>query len=218
MALPFIHPSTILISGPTGSGKTKFVQRLINEKMFNVRHNKILWIYSEWQPAYNELARSNPLIEFEKELTDEMYESLLSSNKNLIILDDQMSRVGDSKILAKLFTEGSYHRNLSIIYIVQNLFDKGKSQRTSSLNTQYMVLFKNPRDSSQVQVLARQMYPNESKFLVGAYQDATQRPYGYLLLDLRPETPTEFRVRTSIFSGEVVEVYLPTKGIKGGVY
>ena len=29
----FIHPSTILISGPTGSGKTRFVQRLITNKM-----------------------------------------------------------------------------------------------------------------------------------------------------------------------------------------
>ena len=214
MAVPLIHPSTIMVSGPTGCGKTKFEQRVITENMFNGRHNKILWIYSEWQPAYNELSRSTPLIEFEKEFT-EMYESLLPSNNNLIILDNQMSRAGDSKILAKLFTEGSHHRNLSIIYIVQNLFEKGKSQRTSSLNMQYMILFKNPRDTSQVQVLARQMYPNESKFLVGAYQDATQRPYGYLLLDLRPETPTEFRVRTSIFRGDVLQVYLPMKGIKG---
>ncbi len=70
MALQFIHPSTIMLSGPTGCGKTKFVQRLINEKMFNVRHNKILWIYSEWQPAYNELAKSNLQIEFEKEFTE----------------------------------------------------------------------------------------------------------------------------------------------------
>ena len=105
MALPFVHPSTILISGPTGCGKTKFVQRVINEKFFTVRHNKIYWIYSEWQPTYDQIGSSNLDIEFHKDFTEEMYDSLSSKDNNLVILDDQMSRVGDSKILAKLFTE-----------------------------------------------------------------------------------------------------------------
>ncbi len=218
MALPFVHPSTILISGPTGCGKTKFVQRVISQKFFTVRHNKIYWIYSEWQPAYDQIANTNLNIEFHKDFTEDMYDSLSPSDNNLVILDDQMSRVGDSKILEKLFTEGSHHRSLSIIYIVQNLFDQGKSHRTTSLNTQYMILFKNPRDASQVKTLSHQMFPKDSKFLVAAFEYATRSTYGYLLLDNRPETPPEFRVRTQIFPGEEVHVYLPPKGIKGCSY
>ena len=38
-------------------------------------------------------------------------------------------------------------------------------------------------------------------------------PYGYLLLDLRPETEEQLRVRTRLFKGETCEVYVPTKGL-----
>ena len=122
-----------------------------------------------------------------------------------------MSKLGDSKLLSRLFTEGSHHRNLSVIYIVQNLFDKGKSHRYVSLNAQYIVLFKNPRDSSQIECLSRQIYGRLSRFLSDAYRDATKVPYGYLLLDLRPETDEQFIVRTRVFKGETCDVYVPTK-------
>ena len=48
--------------------------------------------------------------------------------------------------LKKAFTKYVHHRNLSIMYIVQNVFCQGKRSRTIVLNTKYMVLFKNPRD------------------------------------------------------------------------
>ena len=72
-----------------------------------------------------------------------------------------------------------------------------------SLNTHYMVLFKNPRDVSQFANLARQMYPKSSQFAVKAYRDATREPYSYLLVDLRPYQDEELRLRKNIFPGEV---------------
>jgi hypothetical protein len=78
-----------------------------------------------------------------------------------------------------------------------------------SLNSHYLVLFKNPRDALQVATLGRQMYPNNSKFLVEAFKDATDKPHGYLLLDLRADTLEKYRVRTNIFAGEVPYVYNP---------
>ena len=158
MSLKFVHPSTILVSGPTGSGKTKFVEKVIFKNMFDKMPKRILWIYREWQPIYDELRLLRSEIEFVKGLTEEHYESLNPATTNLIILDNQMSQAGDSKVLSKLFTEGSHHRNLSIIYTVQNLFDKGKSHRTVSVNTQYMVLFKNPRDKSQIDAMGGQIF------------------------------------------------------------
>ena len=68
-----------------------------------------------------------------------------------------------------------------------------------NINTQYIVLFKNPRDALQVATLGRQMYPGYSNFLVEAFKDATERPHGYLLIDLHPETLEKFRIRTNIF-------------------
>ena len=68
-----------------------------------------------------------------------------------------------------------------------------------NLNTHYLVLFKNPRDANQVATLARQMYPGKSKFVLEAFEDATKEPYGYLLIDLKPETDERYRIRTNVF-------------------
>jgi len=78
-----------------------------------------------------------------------------------------------------------------------------------SLNAHYIVLFKNPRDAMQVATLARQMYPGQSKFLVEAFKNATEKPFGYLLLDLKPDTDERYRIRTNIFPDERQYVYVP---------
>jgi hypothetical protein len=68
------------------------------------------------------------------------------------------------------------------MYLLQNLFYKSKHKRTMSLNADYVVLLKNPRDASQVNAVSRQMYLGKSKFLVEAFRYATQRAYEYLLI------------------------------------
>ena len=50
------------------------------------------------------------------------------------------------------------------------LVDKGKEMRTISLNTHYLIVFKNPRDNQQIATLARQMYPGRSHFLLEAFK------------------------------------------------
>ena len=114
-----------------------------------------------------------------------------------------------NETIANMFTKGSHHRNISVVFLAQNLFPKNKFARTMSLNAHYMVLFKNPRDVSQFANLARQMYPKSSQFAVEAYRDATREPYSYLLVDLRPDQDEELRLRTNIFPGETHYVYVP---------
>jgi hypothetical protein len=82
--------------------------------------------------------------------------------------------------------------------------------RTVSLNSHYLVLFKNPRDKLQIRNLAAQMHPNNAKFLVSSYEDATNVPYGYLVVDLRPETPEQLRIRTDVFNTSGQTVYVPS--------
>ena len=207
--MKLIHPSNILISGPTGSGKTQFVSRLLRTRNLEPFPSRILYLYTEWQQGYEELLERLPEITFQRGFPDKLIDTFSANQNNLLILDDQMSKAGDTKDLADLFTKGSHHRNLTIIYIVQNLFDKSKSMRTASLNSQYLVLFKSPRDKTIVQHLGNQMYPKNTKFLVDAFEDATQVPYGYLLLDLRQDTPEDMRVRSNILPGEQEAAYVP---------
>ena len=110
--------------------------------------------------------------------------------------------------VTKLFTKGSHHRSLSVTYIVQNLFGKNKEQRTISLNSHYLVVFKNPRDASQVTHLAKQMYPGKTKYLQEAFKEATSIPHGYLLIDLRQETPDHLRLRTRVFPDQAQVVHV----------
>ena len=145
-----------------------------------------------------------PTIEFVKGIPESLEnDSYLDVNKrNLIVIDDQMIEAGKDNRIVNLFTKGSHHRNLSVIYIVQNLFHQGKGNRSISLNSHYLVLFKNPRDKLQILTLAKQMYPSETAWFIKEYEEAVRRPYGYLFVDLRPTTPDRCRLRTNVLPGE----------------
>ena len=53
--------------------------------------------------------------------------------------------------------------------------------------SQYLVLFNNPIDR-QVATLARRIYPSTCATFMRKFEDATARPYGYLVLDLKSST------------------------------
>ena len=109
--------------------------------------------------------------------------------------------------IGKLFTKRSHHKNISVMLLTQNIFHQSKHSRTINLNTHYMVIFKNVRDASQITNLGKQMYPGSVNYLRASYEDTTSNPYGYLLIDLKPDTPDSLRLRTDIFPGEIHYVY-----------
>lgn len=206
----FRHPCTVLISGPTGSGKTRFVQKVLVSQLIQPPPQRIVWVYGEWQRAYAELQLSHK-IEFIHDVIPPL-ESFSASERNLLVLDDQMDKVRDSVIVEKYFTQGSHHRNITVFALNQNAFAKGKSMRTISLNSRVSVLFKNPRDISQVRALGVLMFAKDPNFLVKAYEDATKdSPYGYLIIDAQRDTPDQFRVISNIFPDETQVVYLTNK-------
>ena len=196
------HPFTCVIAGPTGCGKTMWVRQFLQSvsTMVSPAPQEIVWCYGEWQTVYEEMKD----VTFVEGLP---HIELWSDGKpRLIILDDLMSEA-DGRV-TKLFTKGSHHRNLSVIFIVQNLFGLNKEQRTITLNSHYLVVFKNPRDVSQINHLAKQMYPGKLKYVQEAFKDATSSPHGYLLFDLRQETPDHLRLRTNIFPEDNQVVYV----------
>lgn len=211
MAFNFVHPSTVIICGPSESGKTRFVERVFRQKLIRPWPDIIVWYYSEWQDIYERLKKACPSIKFVQGLDGDLMEHVQPSRPNLIVIDDQMDEAAENKQVTRLFTKGSHHRDISVFLFVQNMFHKGKESRTQSLNTKYYVIFKNPRDKSQIRSLSCQMYPQNSKFLVESFEDATSEPYGYLLIDMRQETEEKLRVKKHIFPNEFCEVYIPAK-------
>lgn len=130
----------------------------------------------------------------------------------LIILDDLMRDCNQDVV--DMFTRGSHHLNLSVVLLMQNFFDRNPCIRTITLNTHYMVMFRNPRDTGQFGVLARQMYGKNWRFCEEAFQNATDKPFSYILIDVHPQGMTAYRLRTDIFPGEVTHVHVQASRYK----
>lgn len=127
---------------------------------------------------------------------------------NLLILDDLMDLCEKEKSILNLFTTDSHQKSISVFLITQNLFSQGKFSRTIGLNCHYLFLLNNPRDQSQIHFLARQMFPNNSKFLIESYQDVVEhKKFGYLFIDLKQNTKKKHRVQTGILPEEEWIIY-----------
>ena len=146
-----------------------------------------------WQETFNSVSR----VTFCKGLTD-VEEFPADGENRWLVIDDLMDELSGRDELNSLFTKQSHHLNISVFFVVQNLFHKGLRQ--VSLNSHYMFLFYNPRDVSTIQNLGRQLFPANPKFLLKAYEEATGRPYSHLFLDLKQNTDRRARVRAG-FAG-----------------
>jgi len=206
MAL-LIHPFTCIVAGPTQVGKTFWVKRLVKEvqRMIKPCPTEILWCYTEWQSGYEELSGLSGLTlceglpDFDKLKADK-------EKPKLLILDDFMDTLKKDSRLTQLFTRGAHHWNVSIVHICQALFFEGL--RTARINAHYLVLMKTPADKLQISNLAKQVYPGNNKFFMEAFEDATGKSRGYLLVDLHPSTDDRYRLLTDVFNHGWCTVYV----------
>ena len=150
--------------------------------------SQIWYCYGEFQSLF----RQYPRVKFHEGLPD--VSRFDGRQSVLLIIDDFMQETD-----ANLFTKGSHHRNISVIYLTQNLFHKNPHMRAITLNSHYMIWFKNPTDAGQFAILARQMYPSNWKFAVEAYRNATEKSFGYILVDLKPQQEENLRLRSNFF-------------------
>ena len=202
----FQNPTTIILAGATGCGKTTWLKKLLEkqDEMFKEPPQKVLYFYGVWQPMFEEM--ENAGVEFIKGLPPADLENT-TGQPLLVVLDDLQEQATKSDSVESLFTKGSHHQNMTVIYLTQNLFRQGKNARNIGLNAHYFVLFKNPRDIGQIGYLGRQL--GCCNFLKRAFQDATEEKYGYLVIDLNPHSEDQYRYRTHIWPGEDTIVYKP---------
>jgi hypothetical protein len=202
----FKHPFNMTVAGPSQSGKTKFVYDLLFdiENLINPLPKKIIYCYSTWQPVFDELKEKIPIIEFSQGLAD-----LDEIEDTLVIIDDLMTQCVNNKDVVHLFTVGSHHRNNSVIFLTQNIFEQGKYARSISLNSHYLVIFNNLRDKCQINCLARQLYPGETRFFNEVFHDAIScRAYGHLIIDIMPNSINDLRLRSFNFKDNKTFCYV----------
>ena len=161
------HSFPALVAGPTCCGKTQFVKRLLEagENMIDGAPENIIWCYGMYQPAYDEMQRTIRNLTIIEGVPSDLESMINPSIRNLVVLDDLMEELTNNNRITNTFTKGCHHRNLSVTFLLQNIFHRGKQLRDMSLNSHYLVLFKSPRDSSQVNHLAKQMFPGHTKYM-----------------------------------------------------
>ena len=211
--LPFHSPCSILVVGPTQSGKTMLTFRILKQAhgMFDIPPVKIVYCYSVYQDLYAEMEKEIDYISFHEGLPDAEKIDHWSQNKEhmVLVLDDLLSSAVNSVEVLNLFTIKCHHQNISILMLTQNLFFSGKFMRTISLNVSYIICLKNHRDQHQLTVLGKQILPGQLDYFMAAYEQSTKKRYGYLLIDLCPHTEKTYLLRTNIFVGENCTIYLP---------
>lgn len=210
-SLPLNYPSSLMISGATGSGKTQFSFKMLQERnaLYQDSENKtwnILYCYSVYQPLYDIMEDTIPQIVFKPGLpTDDDINDVLvegPGERRLLILDDMAEEVFTSQKMRKVFTQDMHHKQIATILMTQNLFLQNKYARTIALNCTYIVIFRNARDESQIKTLAGQIAPDASRAVQAAYKDAVSKPYGYLFIDVSPNSISKYKLRTNIFPSD----------------
>jgi len=131
--LKFKHSFTCIISGPSGSGKSSFCMRflqnldtLCTERNFD---GDVIWCYSEKTavPSTTVLPKN---FRFNEGVPADFENG--RGRPCLVILDHLLKDVY-SKQVCDLFTKGSQHRNNSVILITQNLLHQSRFCREISL-------------------------------------------------------------------------------------
>lgn len=197
----FKCPSSIIIAGPSQCGKTTFTRQLLQQadSLFERPIRKIVYCYGQWQECFKNMASRVTFVEGIPEDIPSLFPP--NCRPGILILDDLMRNCSDDERILDLFTKVSHHCDVTCIYLTQNLFPPGKFSRSISLNAHYVITFNNPRDTLGFRTLAQQAFAGRVPYVWESFQDATSKPFGYLLMDLHPRTPNIQRLRTNILSG-----------------
>jgi len=195
--------TTITIAGPSQSGKTSLVEKIVNlrDEIFTQKISKVIW-YCSYLP-HKKIEGVTYLVGLPNDISERIIPNCL------VILDDFMQELSKSHMLTTLMTKAVHHLPMTLIYITQNIFQKSGDTKTRRLNTNYLILFKNPQDKTQIDYLGRQMYPNDKGFLSLVFDDATKHPFSYLLIDSNQTTNDEVRIRSNVTKESEMVVYVP---------
>ena len=196
----------LFISGPSGSGKTFFIKDLLkNLDTFASEPSKlIIYVYRVWQPKYEEMG-VDIFIEDGSNLIEKI--NNYAKDKSTLIVFDDLINSESTPSIARLFTVDGRHSNMSLIYVTQKMFVNDDKFREISGNSDYFLVFKNPRNAREIRTLASQMTPGKMD-LVNYYVKATEKPFSYLLINLTQQCPDQVKFLSHLFNAaHVVRVY-----------
>ena len=102
---PFLlkNPFTSIICGPTGSGKSTFVLKLLNNisAMFSQNIKKIYYFYNNWQKKFEEEITTD--IEYRQGVpTEQDFQSYPNDEQCIVVIDDMQISALNNNFIANL--------------------------------------------------------------------------------------------------------------------
>jgi hypothetical protein len=216
-------PVRFYLAGCSQSGKSSLLKAMIDHQaeLFERSFTRIIIARRAVDELHLALQRAYPdLVELvtgmPMEFLDSIEEQVRPGDNILLIFDDLISVVAESRDAENAFYVSSSKFGVSIVLTSQNIFHRSTKLRNISLNCNLIGLTQNLRDATQVASLARQLYPENPQFLVDAYHKTMRlKPFNYLLINLQPLCDDRLRVVTGILPYEDRIYWLPKKRFGG---
>ena len=200
-------PFRLIIAGGSGCGKSQFCKQLVDQNFFQSGFDRIIYNYPDYLEETDIDFES--LVEYRPGLVDQTFLSSLKRN-TLVIIDDLALEVSKSVHINNLFAVEARKRNISVILIAQNIYQRGEYFRNIRLNATGFVLFKFFAAFDVNKRLMRDLGLKTipEKLMNNIYKEK----YKYIFLDLHPNSQSEFGIaRSNIFN--VPEIYHKMKYI-----
>ncbi len=171
----------------------------------------VVYCYSQYQDIFHSF--SNDVHFFYGMPSIEDVDSFIEKFDNnffILVLDDLMQEVYNSKLVADIASRIAHHSKISLLFLTQNIFSKGSKSRDISLNTHFFILCRTRRDIRQIAALGGQLFNNQTAFQK-IYLDAVENPIQselppFLFVDCHPRGNKLFSLMSNLFPLNEVKV------------
>lgn len=220
-------PFRMVVAGPSMCGKTTLVKAMLKNRkqVFDPCPSKIYWFYA-MESSVTKAREEFPHITFIKNLpTDQWIEETVVDNEGtLFIIDDLMGNATNAgkkatqgrEMMNELFTRGSHHKKVSVIFTVQSLF-RGPNMREISLNASQTVAFNNNRDKTYLRSLGTQLFPagnNGAAFISACMGDISKEHFGYLFIDHGSFVKPGYQFKSNVLKEQEQKYYVPYRDLR----
>ena len=213
----FTHPGNMAIFGPSKSGKSTFLKKLIENRKEIFRSpaaaesskenfRSVVYYYgSRWQPIFQAMSDADPSIEFRMGYPQNSMEEEIPESERpaLVIFDDLESEIEKSPNAANLVTRDSHHLGLFVVLVFQDIFPKGKHSTTIYRNVDTLLYFRYSNNDHALMTRFRNFYAggNRARDLMEIYTKWTDERGGYMVIDNHPDQKEKevFSIRTGVF-------------------
>ena len=186
----------MLVSGPTGSGKTSFVEALIKSDRLQSKPTRVYYCYPDdfEEPPVNWHEWDNILVTYVPYMPDKEFFQTIEKG-SLIVFDDNFDEAIENPSISKAMKIHS-RRRFSVILITQMFYEQGKHSRVIRNQLNAVVLYRNFGDIQINRKIASQLGVHK-QFLMAEKETWNKKYDPIVVLSNEIVDISEMRVQTS---------------------